>query len=66
MRSDELETLRRAAGDNGLKTWLEAQLTETVRVLAEAVEPTAMFRAQGQYLFVKRQLNLLDKAKDLR
>lgn len=64
--SNELEHFRRVAGDNPLRAWLEAQLAESVRVMSEAVDIVVIARAQGQYRFAKRQLELLDKAKDLR
>jgi hypothetical protein len=65
-RPNELEHFRRVAADGPLRAWLEAQQVEAVRVMSEALDMQVIYRAQGQYLFAKRQLDLLDKAKDLR
>lgn len=62
----DLESFRRIAGDNPFRAWLESQRAESIKYLTSAVEPVAVYRAQGQVQLVEKMLNLLDKAKDLR
>lgn len=63
---NDLEHFRRVAGDNLLRAWLEKQLEDQVRTLAAATDTALLHRAQGAYAFVLRQLDLLEKAKNLR
>lgn len=63
---NDVESFRRIAGDNPLRAWLEAQRGESIKYLTSAVDPIAVYRAQGQVQLVEKMLILLDKAKDLR
>lgn len=58
--------LSRVCMDPGLMKFLESAETEAIRVLAEATDPVAIHRSQGQLLFVRGMLKDMRKAKDLR
>ncbi len=62
----ELEKFRRVAGDNLLRSWLEDQKLAAVKTMSASTDLHLILRAQGAYQFAVKQLDLLDKAKDLR
>ena len=63
---NELQYFTRVAGDNLLRQWLEAQKAEAVKLMAAGTDMVIVHRAQGQYQLADRQLQLLEKAKNLR
>ena len=62
----ELDLFRRVAGDNPLRQWLEGEKAKAVAVLAASPDHALVLRAQGAYQLAEKQLQLLEKAKDLR
>lgn len=62
----DLDLVRRVAGDNGLKQWLEAQKTSAVKVLVAATDPMVLARAQASYAQADTLLILMVKSAALR
>lgn len=49
-----------------IEKWLAAEKADAVKVLACAVDPLAVHRAQGKYAFVERIEAYVNKGKSLR
>lgn len=64
--NQELELFRQLWANGNFEKWLLIQQKSYVFTLAEATDPVAIHRAQGAHRFILKQLELLEKAKDLR
>ena len=64
--SVELQNLASAARDQYLIRRLEQDRDDAMKLLASAVEPVAMYRAQAVYNYLSKLLQTLDSAKNLR
>lgn len=62
----DVQAFRCFAGAEQFKAWLEAERATAIKYLTNAVEPHMVHRAQGKVQLLDTQLELLEKAKNLR
>lgn len=61
-----LQPFARVCEDRAFRAFLEEVRDDAYKYLAQATDPTVIYRAQGKVQFVESLLTHLDKAKDLR
>lgn len=60
-----LDHFRHTCADNLFRTWLEQEKAKAIEALAAGDGP-ALHRWQGRFQLIKEQLELMDKARNLR